>query len=378
MSELVAVCLPNFNGAPVLASTIEGVLAQTHRELQLVVVDDASTDDSPRVIADLAARDSRIVWHRNEKHLGFASTFNRCLAVAKASFIKPLRQCDRLAPATIECGLQPFGAHSSIRMTAVPWIEPATDHPSGSDVVADLVDFDSNLAKALSSTLPIPGDAIVWGSLFPLRNIVGPLSTWLFYRLSSFDQIDTALEYFSTIDFYSQMLPDGRFCKVIEPTATVEIGRPWQRAPHRSEAGRIAADLIAFSNKNQWLVEAFSQNIGDFTVMFLDLIERRSQSIDWLGYPESGESGAQAIHLDKVLEELAGLLTAPNQSGVVAAEIIDAISESTKPSAIKLNRQIANAHRFGAKSREQTKVGPGTLTDLICSLADRIKARFKN
>lgn len=52
--------LPVYNAAPLLAETIDSILAQTDRDFELIVVDDGSTDTTPHLLATYAARDSRL------------------------------------------------------------------------------------------------------------------------------------------------------------------------------------------------------------------------------------------------------------------------------------------------------------------------------
>lgn len=57
---LVSIVLPVHNGSRYLDQAIESIVAQTFRDWELIVVDDASSDDSPRIIAAWAAREARI------------------------------------------------------------------------------------------------------------------------------------------------------------------------------------------------------------------------------------------------------------------------------------------------------------------------------
>jgi glycosyltransferase involved in cell wall biosynthesis len=60
MSVVTSFVLPVFNAADVIAETIDSILAQSDGAFELIVVDDGSTDDTPRILARYAARDERI------------------------------------------------------------------------------------------------------------------------------------------------------------------------------------------------------------------------------------------------------------------------------------------------------------------------------
>ena len=86
-SVKVSIVLPVYNGETYLRQSIESCLRQTHRNLELIVVDDCSRDSSPSIIAEFAANDSRIRSIRNASNqrlprslnVGFAATSGELL-----------------------------------------------------------------------------------------------------------------------------------------------------------------------------------------------------------------------------------------------------------------------------------------------------------
>ena len=56
----ISVVMSVWNGAATLAATLDSILAQSERDFELIVVDDGSTDATPRILSDYAARDARI------------------------------------------------------------------------------------------------------------------------------------------------------------------------------------------------------------------------------------------------------------------------------------------------------------------------------
>ena len=48
--SLVSVILPNYNHAPFLEQRIASIIGQTHQEIELIILDDASTDDSRKIL----------------------------------------------------------------------------------------------------------------------------------------------------------------------------------------------------------------------------------------------------------------------------------------------------------------------------------------
>ena len=84
---LVSIVLPTHNGRRYLAEAVESILAQTYERWELVVVDDASTDDTPALIERLAARDPRIRVVRNERNLRLPASLNRGFGLTRGELV---------------------------------------------------------------------------------------------------------------------------------------------------------------------------------------------------------------------------------------------------------------------------------------------------
>lgn len=99
-TPIVTVLMPVYNGTAHLAEAVEGVLAQTLRDFELIVVDDASTDDSAALVAAYA--DPRLRLVRNERNLGQAASLNRGLALARGPYVARVDQDDVSLPGRLE------------------------------------------------------------------------------------------------------------------------------------------------------------------------------------------------------------------------------------------------------------------------------------
>ncbi|MBK5260546.1 MAG: glycosyltransferase family 2 protein [Thermoanaerobaculia bacterium] len=84
-ASLVSVVLVTWNSAPYLPRCLDGVLGQTHAAIQLIVVDNASTDDSVAVVQIQAPR-ARMI--RNDSNRGFSAAVNQAIAVARGEFVQ--------------------------------------------------------------------------------------------------------------------------------------------------------------------------------------------------------------------------------------------------------------------------------------------------
>lgn len=84
---LISVLMPVWNAQDFLETAIGSLLAQSWRNLEIVAVDDASTDDSWAILERLAAADPRLRIFRNAENLGAYPTRNRALAEAEGRLV---------------------------------------------------------------------------------------------------------------------------------------------------------------------------------------------------------------------------------------------------------------------------------------------------
>jgi glycosyltransferase involved in cell wall biosynthesis len=102
MNTKVSVCVPAYNAAAYLRQCIESALAQTFGDFELVLVDNASTDDTVAIAHEYARIDRRIGVYQNAQNIGFLGNFNRCLDLAQGEWLKFLCTDDWLQPTCLE------------------------------------------------------------------------------------------------------------------------------------------------------------------------------------------------------------------------------------------------------------------------------------
>ncbi|MEQ6902944.1 glycosyltransferase [Nocardioides sp. YIM 152588] len=108
MSRRVSVALPVYNGGVAIADTIRSVLAQTHTDIELVISDNASTDDTEEICRDLAGQDSRIVYRRHRDNIGLLNNFRSAAEATSGSFVRWIGDDDVLDPRYVELSLTAF------------------------------------------------------------------------------------------------------------------------------------------------------------------------------------------------------------------------------------------------------------------------------
>lgn len=95
--ELVSVVIPTYDRAASVAGAIDSALGQTHRRLEVVVVDDGSSDDTADVLARRYGSEPRVVYRRQENR-GVAAARNAGLRLTRGSYVALLDSDDEWKP----------------------------------------------------------------------------------------------------------------------------------------------------------------------------------------------------------------------------------------------------------------------------------------
>ncbi len=109
MQPFVSVILPTYNRAHLLPRAIQSVLNQQYENLQIVVVDDGSTDDTPAVVASIG--DPRIDYVRFEQNRGIGSARHEGVSRARGEFIAFIDSDDVWLPGKLELQVHLFKKH---------------------------------------------------------------------------------------------------------------------------------------------------------------------------------------------------------------------------------------------------------------------------
>jgi alpha-1,3-rhamnosyltransferase len=141
---LVSIIIPAHNHAAFVAAALQSVVAQTHPRLELIVIDDGSTDATAAVIEQSLSqisRDMRMVFHRQE-NCGLGSTLQRALALATGEFVQFLASDDALFP------------EMTARLVAV--LSQAGDGVAAAGCDGYVVDARGGVSRVFSDLHPIP------------------------------------------------------------------------------------------------------------------------------------------------------------------------------------------------------------------------------
>jgi glycosyltransferase involved in cell wall biosynthesis len=113
-SPLVSVCIPTYNRASTIAHAIASAQAQDYRNIEILIFDNHSVDETEEIVRTLARTDERIRHIRQPENVGMTRNFSACIAAARGEFIKFLCDDDALAPDCVSKLKEAFGWSANV------------------------------------------------------------------------------------------------------------------------------------------------------------------------------------------------------------------------------------------------------------------------
>lgn len=195
---LVSICIPTYNGAAHIRETIDSVLSQSYKNIEIIINDDGSSDDTLEIVRSF--NDKRIKIYENEKNRGLPGNWNEAVKRAAGEFTKVLCQDDILAP-------------DSIRYQA-----EALNNENVSCVIGNSVVINS-IGETVMKRERFKSDKLISGLKYARRSLLGRniyseppnllYRTELFYRYGGYDE---TLKYTPDWDFAMRISLEGNIC----------------------------------------------------------------------------------------------------------------------------------------------------------------------
>lgn len=117
-SPLVTVGMPVYNGAATIDGAVRSLLAQTLTDMELVVSDNASTDDTRDIVERLAREDSRIRYIRHAANIGANGNYSAVARAARGTYLKWASASDLCAPTFLSRCVEVLEADSDAVLAA--------------------------------------------------------------------------------------------------------------------------------------------------------------------------------------------------------------------------------------------------------------------
>ncbi|MEI9912657.1 MAG: glycosyltransferase family 2 protein [Bacteroidota bacterium] len=104
---MISIIIPSYNYGHLIADTIHSLLRQTYRDIEIIVVNDGSKDNTEAVVQAIAQQDKRVACY-SFSNTGLGASRNRGLEVAKGDFIQFLDADDLIEKKKFEVQLKLF------------------------------------------------------------------------------------------------------------------------------------------------------------------------------------------------------------------------------------------------------------------------------
>ena len=117
-SPKITVIIPTYRRPQLLKRAISSVLCQTFADFKVCVYDNASSDETPDVVKEIAVRDSRVFYHCHDRNIGIARNFQFGLMKVDTPFFSFLSDDDFLLPSFFETAMRGFDQYPEAAFSA--------------------------------------------------------------------------------------------------------------------------------------------------------------------------------------------------------------------------------------------------------------------
>lgn len=115
-TPLVSILIPVYNTAPFLTQAITTILAQDYHHMEIILINDGSTDASESIIQSFS--DPRIRYVKNDQNMGLVYTLNRGIELSAGTYIARMDGDDLCMPGRIAAQVSYLEAHNSVGLLA--------------------------------------------------------------------------------------------------------------------------------------------------------------------------------------------------------------------------------------------------------------------
>lgn len=180
-NETVSVITPVYNVASVIERTLDSILMQNYKDLEIVLVDDCSKDNSAEIIAKYTAKYPNIIYHKQEKNAGAAVARNTALNLAKGRYVAFLDSDDQWCEGKIEKQLSFMKEkNAAICCTAMDCIDEDDKPLNSVREVRERISYKFLLKNTMIATSTVMIDRNKTGDFqMPLRRGGQDYATWL-------------------------------------------------------------------------------------------------------------------------------------------------------------------------------------------------------
>jgi teichuronic acid biosynthesis glycosyltransferase TuaG len=181
-NETVSVIIPVYNASKYIGETIESALKQTYKDIEIILVDDCSRDNSRQIIEGYMKIHRNIVYHLQEKNSGAAVARNKALDLAKGRYVAFLDSDDLWYPEKIQKQIDLMKNKQNIAFcyTAYEMVDDEGKLIKEKIKILEKATYKNLLKRTMISTPTVLLDRYLLGDLkMPLRRTGQDYAYWL-------------------------------------------------------------------------------------------------------------------------------------------------------------------------------------------------------
>lgn len=224
-SPKVSVLIPTYNYGRYLAEAIESVLAQDLQDMELLVMDDCSNDNTAEVAKPFCSRDARVRFAVNSTNLGMVNNWNHCLRQARGEYIKFLFGDDKL-----------WHPQALSKMVALMESHPSAVLAASARIVLDENSKVVNIWRDLADGCHNGREVIVACLMQNGKNVVGEPSSVLFRRRDVSCGFNPRYQQMVDVEMWFHLLERGDLAYTREPLCAFRC-HPLQQTERNAASG---------------------------------------------------------------------------------------------------------------------------------------------
>jgi glycosyltransferase involved in cell wall biosynthesis len=275
MTPKVTICIPAYNHGRYVGNALESALAQTMRDIEVVVSDDSSTDATYEV-----ARRSQIPagsGSTERRQPGMVENWNLCLRNARGEYVKLLCSDDILEPSCLEKQAIVLDTHEKVVLV------------SAARRLLDEEGAETGVAYYADRFVVKPGTDVINDCFHRVGNLIGEPCAVLFRRAAASRGFHTAYRQLTDLEMWFHLLERGGFAHV--PEALCGLRR------HAGQQTWANAESLAFADDEFRLFDDFSEAYISFRTC-RSRVRYNKALLVWnrgLGCPRRFEGRSQAL-----------------------------------------------------------------------------------
>ena len=227
----VSVCIPVRNGGTFLPLAVESVLEQSFQDMELIIVDNCSTDGTAEWIAQKISKVSNVRFYQNATNIGLVGNFNACLAQARGEYIKFLCADDLL----LSGGLW--------RMVEVLDADPSVTLVVGGRRLIDDNGRKIATQRYAAENVKISGTEVINRCIFG-ANYVGEPSAVMFRKKAAQRGFRESLSHLMDLEMWFHLLEQGSMVSLADEVCGIRR-HSGQMSRHSIKTGALIDDNVS-------------------------------------------------------------------------------------------------------------------------------------